>query len=129
MRWRALPPETFAMTKQQIRQPLIDRMAKDGARVDAIAERIWTSPDTLAHVRADVETSRDRPFEPKGAEPVRQDLSIVAGPISLRYFCTPGWMSPGFGAAILVFCGVVSRPCASRFTSAGWPWCSALASR
>ena len=30
---------------------LIDRMAKDGARVDALAEKIWTSPDTLAHVR------------------------------------------------------------------------------
>jgi enoyl-CoA hydratase len=51
----ALPPETFAMTKQQIRQPLIDRMAKDGTRFNAIAERIWTSPDTLAHVRAYVE--------------------------------------------------------------------------
>ncbi len=47
----ALPPATFAMTKGQIRQPLIDRMAKDGARVDALAEKIWTSPDTLAHVR------------------------------------------------------------------------------
>ena len=47
----ALPPATFAMTKAQIRQPLIDRMAKDGARVDALAEIIWTSPDTLAHVR------------------------------------------------------------------------------
>jgi enoyl-CoA hydratase len=47
----ALPPATFAMTKDQIRQPLIDRMAKDGARVDALAEKIWTSPDTLAHVR------------------------------------------------------------------------------
>ena len=47
----ALPPATFAMTKGQIRQPLIDRMAKDGARVDALAEKIWTSPDTLGHVR------------------------------------------------------------------------------
>ena len=47
----ALPPATFAMTKGQIRQPLIDRMTKDGARVDALAERIWTSPDTLAQVR------------------------------------------------------------------------------
>jgi enoyl-CoA hydratase len=46
-----LPPATFALTKSQIRQPLIDRMAKDGARVDALAEKIWTSPDTLAHAR------------------------------------------------------------------------------
>jgi enoyl-CoA hydratase len=51
----SLPPATFAMTKQQIRQPLIDRMTKDGARVDALAERIWTSADTLAVVRAYVE--------------------------------------------------------------------------
>ncbi len=48
----ALPPETFAMTKAQIRQPLTDRMAKDAARVDALAEKVWTSPDTLARVRA-----------------------------------------------------------------------------
>jgi enoyl-CoA hydratase len=47
----ALPPATFAMTKGQIRQPLIDRMASDGPRVDVLAEKIWTSPDTLAHVR------------------------------------------------------------------------------
>ncbi len=47
----ALPAATFALTKSQIRQPLIDRMTKDGARVDALAEQIWTSPDTLAHVR------------------------------------------------------------------------------
>jgi enoyl-CoA hydratase len=47
----ALPPATFAMTKGQIRQPLIDRMAKDAARVDAFAEKIWTAPETLALVR------------------------------------------------------------------------------
>ena len=47
----ALPPATFALTKTQIRQPLADRMAKDGARVDALAEQIWTSSDALAHVR------------------------------------------------------------------------------
>ncbi|MEW6450030.1 MAG: enoyl-CoA hydratase/isomerase family protein [Pseudomonadota bacterium] len=47
-----LPPATFAMTKGQIRQPLVDRMAKDGARVDALAAQIWTSADTLEHVGA-----------------------------------------------------------------------------
>ena len=47
----ALPPATFAMTKGQIRQPLIDRMAKDGARVEALAEKIWTAPETLARVQ------------------------------------------------------------------------------
>ena len=47
----ALPPATFAMTKGQLRQPLMDRMAKDGPRIDALAEKIWTSADTLSHVR------------------------------------------------------------------------------
>lgn len=51
----ALPPETFAMTKRQIRQPVTDQMAQHGARVDALAEQIWTSPDTLAVVGAYVE--------------------------------------------------------------------------
>lgn len=46
----ALPPETFAMTKGQIRQPLVDRMTKDGPRVDALAEKIWIAPDTFALV-------------------------------------------------------------------------------
>ena len=46
-----LPPATFAMTKGQIRQPVIDRMAKHGPRVDALAEKIWTAPETLALVR------------------------------------------------------------------------------
>jgi enoyl-CoA hydratase len=47
----ALPPATFAMTKGQIRQSVVDRMDKDGARVDALAEKIWTAPETLALVR------------------------------------------------------------------------------
>ena len=47
----ALPPPTFAMTKQQIRQPAADRLAKDGARLAAAAEEIWTAPETLAHIR------------------------------------------------------------------------------
>jgi enoyl-CoA hydratase len=46
-----LPSATFAMTKEQIRQPLIDRMTQHGARIDALAEKIWTSPHTLVHVR------------------------------------------------------------------------------
>jgi enoyl-CoA hydratase len=46
-----LPPATFALTKGQLRQGLIDRMAKDGARVDALAGQIWTAPETLEHVK------------------------------------------------------------------------------
>ena len=47
----ALPPKTFAQTKQQIRQPVADRMRSDGPRVDAAAEQVWTSPETLAHIK------------------------------------------------------------------------------
>lgn len=47
-----LAPETFAATKRQIRQPLVDRMTKDGARVDAVATKIWTAPETLAIVQS-----------------------------------------------------------------------------
>jgi enoyl-CoA hydratase len=46
----ALPPATFAMTKRQIRHDAVDRMARHGARVDADAEKIWTAPETLAHI-------------------------------------------------------------------------------
>lgn len=46
----ALPPKTFAMTKQQLRQDAFDHMRDDGPRVDALAEEIWTAPETLAHV-------------------------------------------------------------------------------
>jgi enoyl-CoA hydratase len=47
----ALPSATFALTKQQIRQSVTERMARDGARIDAVAEKIWTAPETLDRVR------------------------------------------------------------------------------
>lgn len=48
----ALPPATFALTKEQIRQPVADRMAQHGASVDSRADAIWASPDTVQHIRA-----------------------------------------------------------------------------
>jgi enoyl-CoA hydratase len=47
----ALPPATFAQTKQQIRQPVTDAMERHGAGVAAASEVIWTAPETLAHIR------------------------------------------------------------------------------
>jgi enoyl-CoA hydratase len=47
----ALPPATFALTKQQIRQPVTDVMARHGQRVAAASEEIWTGPETLGHIR------------------------------------------------------------------------------
>jgi enoyl-CoA hydratase len=51
----SLPPQTFAMTKQQLRRPLDERMARHGAHYDALAEQIWTTPETLTRVRDFVE--------------------------------------------------------------------------
>jgi len=43
------PPQAFALSKRQIRQPALDRM-KDPV-LDAAVERIWTAPETLARIR------------------------------------------------------------------------------
>jgi enoyl-CoA hydratase len=47
----ALPPATFALTKQQLRQPIADAMERHGARVAAASEEIWTAPETIDHIR------------------------------------------------------------------------------
>jgi enoyl-CoA hydratase len=47
----ALPPNTFAATKQQIRQPVTDAMERHGGRVEAAAEEIWTAPETLERIK------------------------------------------------------------------------------
>jgi enoyl-CoA hydratase len=47
----AIPADTFAATKEQLRQRVTDHMAQHGARIDARAEQIWASPETLQSVR------------------------------------------------------------------------------
>src|SRR5262245_56988729 len=47
----ALSPPAFAHTKQQMRQAAQERLARDGARIDAAATEIWCAPDTLARMR------------------------------------------------------------------------------
>jgi len=42
----ALPPQAFALSKRQIRQPALDRM-KDPV-LDAAVERLWTAPETAS---------------------------------------------------------------------------------
>ncbi|MDQ8726109.1 enoyl-CoA hydratase/isomerase family protein [Bradyrhizobium sp. LHD-71] len=46
-----LSPAAFATTKEQLRQPVADRMAQHAVRVDKRVEEIWTSPDTIRHIR------------------------------------------------------------------------------
>jgi enoyl-CoA hydratase len=48
----ALSPPAFAMSKRQIRQPVADRLAKEGGRLGAEAEHIWTAPETFARIQA-----------------------------------------------------------------------------
>jgi enoyl-CoA hydratase len=47
----ALPPATFALTKQQIRQGVTDAMERHGRRLEAASEEIWTSATALGRVR------------------------------------------------------------------------------
>src|SRR5256885_14170848 len=45
----ALPPEVYALSKRQTRQPALERMKNPN--LDAAIEQIWTAPETLARVR------------------------------------------------------------------------------
>jgi enoyl-CoA hydratase len=45
----ALSPAAFALTKRQMRQPALERVAADPSQ-DQV-ERIWTAPETLARIR------------------------------------------------------------------------------
>ncbi len=47
----ALSPAAFAVTKQQLRQPVADHMTKHAANIDSRAEQIWASTGTIKHIR------------------------------------------------------------------------------
>jgi enoyl-CoA hydratase len=47
----ALPPPTFALTKQQIRQGVADAMERHGGRLERASEQIWISATALDRVR------------------------------------------------------------------------------
>jgi enoyl-CoA hydratase len=47
----ALPPAVFALTKRQIRQPALDRLASGSDDVQATVDRLWASPQTFERVR------------------------------------------------------------------------------
>lgn len=46
-----LSPAAFAVTKQQLRQPVADHMTKHAANIDSRAEQIWASTGTIKHIR------------------------------------------------------------------------------
>jgi enoyl-CoA hydratase len=47
----ALPPRTFAQTKRQTRAQAFERLARDGARIDAEVTEIWCADETLGRIR------------------------------------------------------------------------------
>ncbi len=52
----AVAPDTFALTKRQIRQPLLDRLrAPAAAEADREVERLWLRDDTREAIRSYVE--------------------------------------------------------------------------
>jgi enoyl-CoA hydratase len=48
----ALPAQSFAMTKRQMRAPAIERLARDGRSVDAAVEDLWATPEVTERIRA-----------------------------------------------------------------------------
>lgn len=48
----ALPPLAFALTKRQIREPVLKRVREDGPQFDATVQELWEAPATLAAIRA-----------------------------------------------------------------------------
>jgi len=47
----ALGPQAFALTKRQMREPVCERLAKDGPRFDPAVDEIWYAPETAARIR------------------------------------------------------------------------------
>lgn len=48
----AIPAEVFAMTKRQLRQPMLDRVAAYGPKFDAEVAHLWQQPEARTRIRA-----------------------------------------------------------------------------
>jgi enoyl-CoA hydratase len=51
----SLEPAAFRLAKAQLRRPALERIAADGPVVDPGVKALWSSPQTLASIRAQVE--------------------------------------------------------------------------
>ncbi len=51
-RMAAIPPDAFAISKLQLRQPALDRMGSPATETDARIFDIWSRPETRAGIRA-----------------------------------------------------------------------------
>ncbi len=47
----ALPATTFAMTKRQMHLPVIERMQREGDKIDAAVIDIWAAPEATARIQ------------------------------------------------------------------------------
>jgi hypothetical protein len=47
----SLSPAAFTQTKMQIRQPVIERLRRDGDATDKAVTEIWAAPATLGYIR------------------------------------------------------------------------------
>jgi enoyl-CoA hydratase len=54
-RWGATPAPAFELTKRQLQQPTLDRLAAHGAETDVEVLEVWTHDDTFAAIRRFVE--------------------------------------------------------------------------
>ena len=48
----AIPPEVFALTKRQMRDPLVKQIRENAGEFDAAVDLLWTKPGTLEAIRA-----------------------------------------------------------------------------
>lgn len=48
----ALPPRAFALTKRQVREPMMKRVREDGRQFDVAVQELWEARTTLAAIRA-----------------------------------------------------------------------------
>jgi enoyl-CoA hydratase len=55
----AIPPMAFALTKRQLREPVLERIHV-GSGIDALVQNAWASDDTLAAIRGYVERTLKR---------------------------------------------------------------------
>lgn len=56
----SISPAAFRQTKQQMRLPVLDRMKRDGKRVDAAVTKIWTTPAAVKSIGAYVDRTLKR---------------------------------------------------------------------
>lgn len=46
-----IPPDVFALTKRQVRQPVLERVERARASVEPAVHAVWTSPETREAIR------------------------------------------------------------------------------